>query len=120
MHHAGDLIALGSKSSSSKSSLRHPGSDDDLTKAPKQSSSTVVAPAKKFKPSPSGENAGNLFSDPIRVSQVSQLAGTSGKQSSSSKGSHGSSSPQPGIVSGPQQIIEGITHHMMYSEMSML
>ncbi len=108
MHHAGDLIALGSKSSGSKSSLRHPASDsDDSTKPSKSSSTLNVAggnPSKKYKPASSGDNSGGLFSDPIRVSQVSQQAVS--KQASSSKGSH-SQSPQPSGGSGTQQIIEG-------------
>ena len=109
VHHAGDLIALGSKPSGSKASLRHPVSDSDDPAKPSKSSSTLnVAaggnPSKKFKAAASGDNSGVLFSDPIRVSQVSQPAVS--KQASSSKGSH-SQSPQPSGGSGAQQIIEG-------------
>lgn len=105
MHHAGDLIALGSKSSVSKAPSRHPASDSDDSA---KSSSTLAAAgnsAKKFKPAASSDNPGGLFSDPIRVSQVGQ-PGSSGKQVSSGKGSHGLS-PQPSGGSGTQQIIEG-------------
>lgn len=112
VHHSGDLIALGpTKPSSSKSSLRHPGSSDsdDLSK-PSKSSTTLASggnPPKKFKAAITGDNSGGLFSDPIRVSQVSQAAGSAGKPSSSVKGSHGVS-PQPGAgTATAQQIIEG-------------
>ena len=116
VHHAVDLIALGSKPSS-KSSLRHstgPDGEDAPSKTTKpsglSSSSTASSnPAKKFKPAPSSDSSG-LFSDPIRVSQVSQQSGgvsaTSAKQGSSGKGSQ-SHSPQPGVGSVSQQIIEG-------------
>lgn len=108
MHHAGgDLIALGSKATS-KTSLRHPGSESDDLSKPSKSSSTLVAggnPAKKFKPAASGENTGGLFSDPIRVSQVGPQSGSSGKQTTSTRG-HGPS-PQPGTGSSQQPIIEG-------------
>lgn len=90
--------------------MRHPTSDSDDSAKPAKSSSTLnVAggnPSKKFKPASSGgDNSGGLFSDPIRVSQVSQQAVS--KQTSSSKGSH-SQSPQPSGGSGAQQIIEGL------------
>lgn len=111
VHHAGDLIALGSKSGS-KASLRHPPSadSDDSSKPSKQSGSlgTGGNPAKKFKASGSGENSGGLFSDPIRVSQVSQPGATSSKQQSSSSKSTHSASPQPSAVGTTQHIIEGM------------
>lgn len=108
VHHAGDLIALGSKPSGSKPSLRHPASDSDDSAKPSKSSSTLnIAggnPPKKHKPAVSSDNSGGLFSDPIRVSQVSQQAVS---KQTSNKASH-TQSPQPSVGSGIQQIIEGL------------
>lgn len=102
------MIALGSKPSSSKSSLRH--IEGEEAAKPLKSSSGLISggnPPKKFKSAAvSGDNSGGLFSDPIRVSQVSQQAGGAGKQATPSKSSH-ASSPQPSNVSGAPQIIEG-------------
>ena len=84
--HTGDLIALGSKSGSSKS--RHSDRDDakpsttSLKSTPSgvSSSSSSVPPVKKFKVTPVADSsAGGLFSDPIRVSQVSQSQPPSSK-----------------------------------------
>ena len=103
--HAGDLIALGSKSSAK---LRHSGPDVDDTAKTLKTSNTLAGgnPPKKFKPATSGETSGGLFSDPIRVTQASQQLGSSGKPGSS-KVVHGKS-PQPVGVSTTQQIIEGV------------
>ena len=111
VHHAGDLIALGSKPSSSKS-LRHTPADiDDSGKPSKSSNSSGGNPSKKFKPAAvSSDNSGGLFSDPIRVAQVGQQAAAIGKQVPSSKSSHGHS-PQPSSVVSTQQIIEGTSHY---------
>lgn len=109
--HAGDLIALGSKPSGSKPSLRHVDTGDEPAKPSKASGGLIAGgnPPKKFKSAAnSGDNSGGLFSDPIRVSQVSQQATAAVKQVSSSKTSHGPS-PQPsGPTAAGQQIIEGM------------
>ena len=74
---------------------------------PLKSSSGLIAggnPPKKFKSATvPGDNSGGLFSDPIRVSQVSQ---STAKQATSSKSSH-VPSPQPSTGVGAAQIIEG-------------
>ena len=112
--HAGDLIALGSKPSSSKS-LRHtPTDSDDAIKSSKVPN-PGGNPSKKFKAAvASNDSPGGLFSDPIRVSQVSQQAAAAaaaavagGKQAPSKGGSH-SVSPQPSTIAAPLQIIEGM------------
>ncbi len=99
-----DLIALGSKpSKSSRHSVAEP---DEAPKSSKPSGlSSSSNPAKKFKPAPSGDSAG-LFSDPIRVSHVTQPSSSASKQVSSGKGSQGHS-PQPSAVNTSQQLIEG-------------
>lgn len=106
------MIALGSKPSGSKPSLRHADTGDETTKPSKSSGSIMTGgnPPKKFKPATgnSGDNSGGLFSDPIRVSQVSQQATATGKQAPPSKTSHGPS-PQPSGLVAVQQIIEGIS-----------
>lgn len=96
---AGDLIALGPKPSGVK---RHDREDSKISGSSKPSSSGGPS-AKKFKPSPAAnEVSGELFSDAIRVSQMTQ---------SSSKTSQGVVSKQQGISSsstGNTQIIEGV------------
>lgn len=77
--HTGDLIALGSKSGGSKSSLRTSDRDDLKSSKATSGSPSVsnIPPAKKFKGSSISETSGGgLFSDPLRVGQ---------NQSSSSK-----------------------------------
>ena len=111
VHHSGDLIALGSKPTSSKSSSRHsiPDGEDSSKSAKPPSLAAAGIPSKKFKPAPPGDT-GVLFSDPIKVSQVSQQSGVLAKQGSSVKGSQ-SHSPQPSVGIGTQQIIEGTWTH---------
>ncbi len=105
--HAGDLIALGSKTSGTKPSLRHAAPESEDSAKPSKSSAAGGNPSKKFKSSAiSGDNAGGLFSDPIRVSQVSQQAVSVAGKQAPSKSSHGLS-PQPSGPTATQQIIEG-------------
>ena len=99
---AGDLIALGSKPSGVKSSsLRH---DRDDSKLGGSSKSSGGPSAKKFKASPAtNEGSGELFSDVIRVSQITQPQPTTKTSQSLTSKQQSSTSSSAG---GPQ-IIEG-------------
>ena len=105
--HAGDLIALGSKSGSSKSTLRHPDRDDSKpskTTASSGPSASIVPPPKKFKATISESSGGGLFSDPIRVSQVGSSQPSKTGPGAISKTLQGGS---PSLSGGGAPYIEG-------------
>ncbi len=106
--HAGDLIALGSKSGGSKSTLRHPDRDDlkpSKTTPSSGPSASSVPPPKKFKGTTSeSSGGGGLFSDPIRVSQVGSSQPSKTGPGAISKTLQGSS---PSLSGGGAPYIEG-------------
>lgn len=93
----------GSKPGSSKPSLRHsdePKPSTSFKQGGTGTSSLGGPPAKK--PKLAAEGPGGLFSDPIRVSQVTQL------QPLTARGGQGSGSKSPaGGGIGAAQVIEG-------------
>lgn len=120
--HTGDLIALGSKSTSTKS--RHSDRDDpkqinpSLKSIPPGASSSQVnvgPPVKKFKSTPVADSvAGGLFSDPIRVAPVGPTQVTSSKVgagSISKSAQHllpGGGASQGSVAGGTSPVIEGV------------